>query len=388
MNGMIRFGLILTLAACGGARQTQLPPVTATPSRPIAAPERPVPYPVVPPPSFRGAVDRGTRTTTGVPGESYWQQWADYEIDVRIDPAAHTISGTETVIYRNNSTDRLPQIFVHLYQNLHAPGAIRNESQEITGGIELLRVNADGHNSNYVVNGTHMAITLPAPLESGDTTTLQFTWRFQIPQSGAGRMGWNGDNLLYVGYWYPQVAVYDDVAGWHIDPYLGNAEFHNAFANYEYTVHAPDGWLVMGTGELTNAADALAPAVLERVRLAEISDDVVHVVTEADFGAVTAHSANGWVSWSFAADSVRDVAFSVTRASNWDAMRTPVGDVDGDGTADHARVDAIWRNSAPRWAQQVEYSRHSITFLSRYTGIPYPWPHMTAVEGGGIIGGG
>ena len=68
--------------------------------------------------------------------------------------------------------------------------------------------------------------------------------------------------------------------------------------------------------------------------------------------------------------------------------RTPVGDRNGDGAVDYARIGSIWRDSAPRWAQQARYAQHSIAFLSEFTGIPYPWPHMTSVEGGGIIGGG
>jgi aminopeptidase N len=127
-----------------------------------------------------------------------------------------------------------------------------------------------------------------------------------------------------------------------------------------------------------------------RLRAAEASDTVVHVVTAADFGPgrATQRAAAGYLRWHFTADSVRDVAYSVTRASLWDAARTPVGDRDGDGRPDYARADAIYRENAPRWTMAWRYVQHSIDFLSRWTGYPYPWPHMTAVEGEGIIGGG
>jgi aminopeptidase N len=85
---------------------------------------------------------------------------------------------------------------------------------------------------------------------------------------------------------------------------------------------------------------------------------------------------------------VRDIAVSLTRESRWDAARTPVGDRDGDGDPDHARIDALWRASAMRWQRAADFGAHAIEFLSRWTAVPYPWPHMTLVEGGGIIGGG
>jgi aminopeptidase N len=117
---------------------------------------------------------------------------------------------------------------------------------------------------------------------------------------------------------------------------------------------------------------------------------VVHVVTADDLaaGRATTPGTDGRLRWRFVADTARDVAFSATRASLWDAVRTPVGDRDGDGRADYARVDVLWRASAARWQHAWRYGRHAIDFLSRWTGLPYPWPHMTIVEGGGIIGGG
>jgi len=145
----------------------------------------------------------------------------------------------------------------------------------------------------------------------------------------------------------------------------------------------------MGTGRLTNADETLAPAVAQRLRQAEQSDAIVHVITQQEFGAAaTRPGTNGRLQWHFVADSVRDVAFSATRASLWDAARTAVGDRDGDGKVDYTRVDAIYRSAAQRWRQSARYSQHAIRFLSSYLGIPYPWPHMTAVEAANIISGG
>lgn len=361
------------------------------------AAQRPVPYPVTPSPEFARALERGTRTVTGEPGPGYWQQWADYTLTARIDPATKRLDGTARILYRNRAPDPLPVVFLHLRQNIHAEGAVRNEPQEVTGGVEVRRVAVGGQSllegplargPAWAVQGTIMAVRPPVPVAPGGTLTLEIEWGFTIPQSGAGRMGWSEDNLLFIAYWYPQMAVYDDVVGWHVDPYLGGAEFYAGFGSYDITVEAPAGWLVMGTGHLANPGEVLPDDIGERLARAEQSDDVVHILTADDIAAGRMTRDGGPLRWRFVADTVRDAAFSLTRASLWDAARTPVGDRDGDGQTDYARVDAIWRSSAPRWAQTWRYAQHSIDFLSRWTGLSYPWPHMSAVEGGGIIGGG
>src|SRR5690606_10260600 len=142
------------------------------------------------------------------------------------------------------------------------------------------------------------------------------------------------------------------------------------------------------TGELQNPEEVLAPDVLERLRAAHQSDEPMRVVGPDQFGAATLSSDDGMLRWSFTADHVRDFAFTLTRESIWDAARTPAGDRDGDGQTDYVQINTFYRETAPRWANVTAYQQHVIRFLSQHTGYPYPWPHMTAVEGGGIIGGG
>ena len=107
-----------------------------------------------------------------------------------------------------------------------------------------------------------MRITLPVPLLPGATTELRFAWAFEVPPDGAPRSGSTGD-VFMIAYWYPQVAVYDDVNGWHTDPYMGNAEFYMGYADYDVALSVPAGWLVGATGELVNAEQVLAPYGVE-----------------------------------------------------------------------------------------------------------------------------
>jgi aminopeptidase N len=246
----------------------------------------------------------------------------------------------------------------------------------------------EGMGARFGVFGTRLVILPPQPIAPGQSVTIGIDWSFEVPQAGAGeRMGY-GDDLFFIAYWYPQMVVYDDVIGWHPDPFVGTTEFYHGFASYDLTVDAPAGWVVMGTGRLTNPQQTLSPRVLERWQRAQQSDSVTAVLRQADFDNATQAGTGGRVRWNFVSDSVRDVAFSMTRRSNWDALRTPVGDRTADGTTDYATINAFWRDSAPRWSAGARYTAHSIAFLSEFLELPYPWPHMTSVEGGEIIGGG
>ena len=365
-----------------------------------SAPQRPIPYPVEMSRGFERAIERGSRSESGAPGPSYWQQWSDYTIRARLDAEAKRIDGTVRIVYHNRSPRPLPLVSLQLVQNVHSEGAVRNRPAEVTGGYDIKAIRVDGepvgqaergNPRGYRVFGTSMMLRLPRALQSGQSVTLEVDFGFAIPQRGAGsRMGWNEDNFFYLAYWYPQMAVFDDIVGWHNDDFLGTAEFYMGYGSYDVTLEVPHGWTVSGTGQLTNANAVMPDAILERLRRAERSDTVVHVLTAADFGvgSATRRSDTGYLGWQFVADTVRDVAYAVTRESLWDAARTPVGDRDGDGVTDYALANAIYRAAASRWANDWRYVQHSIDFLSRWTGYPYPWPHMTAVEGAGVMGGG
>lgn len=397
--------LPLVIAACARAAEPAPAPAPTTDESPAArdwSEARPLPMRVEYPAGFARAIAAGTRTEDGRPGASYWQQWADYDVAVTVDPASKRLEGTTRIVYRNRSPRPLPQLWLELTQNIHAPGSPRLEEAEITQGLELHRIavggaeirpiddlHADEPQTGYFVNGTRLLIQLAQPLAAGASVTLDFAFGFTIPRAGAGgRMGHDSENLIYLAYFHPRMHVFDDVTGWMVDPFLGPGEFYHGFGNYTYTVDAPAGWVVVGTGELMNPTETLSDDVLQRLRRAEQSDEVVHVIGAGEASRATRPGRNGRLVWRFDADSVRDIAVSLTRESRWDAARTPVGDRDGDGDVDYARADAIWRAAAPRWQRAAQYTQHAIDFLSRFMATPYPWSHMTSVEAGGIIGGG
>ncbi len=380
----------------------------ATSPRAVPAPEkvavaalrsdvaRPIPHPAVEHPLFANAVERGTRTRTGAPGAAYWQQYAAYELHAELDPMAARLRGRGTIRYENRSPYPLPDIALHLYQNLHAPGAARNRAVPVTGGVSLERVAVAGESlpmvtepsesASYRVDGTIAWVRLPQPLAPGQQAELDVHWAFTVPPVSAPRMGQDGE-VFFLAYWYPQVAVFDDIGGWHVDQYLGTAEFHMGFADYDVRITLPAGWLVAATGELLNREDVLAPTALERLAEARRSGDVIAVVGADDRGAGRATTAgfDGWLTWQYRARHVRDFAFGASEHYLWDAARALVGDTLTEQREDTVMIHSLYRPGARTWSESARYGRHAVEFLSGYL-WPYPYSHMTSVEG--IITGG
>ena len=381
-------GLVLVLGGCATLPfvSKPAPPAPAAPRN-----DRTLPYPVFGSAGFARAVANGTRTRTGEPGPKYWQQFARYRIDAELVPATNQVNGRETVRYFNRSPDTLRVPRFYLNQNLFKPGAARNVETPVTGGMEILRVAASGQTLSkadtgvgYWVDGTVMGVHLPRPLAPRDSVDIDVAWAFQVPPDGAPREGTTGD-VFMVAYWYPQLAVYDDVAGWNTDPYLGTAEFYMGYADYDVNISLPQGWLVAATGELTNANEVLSKQT--RDRLAEARrGGVVHVVRDQDRGVGPTRATNtgfdGVLTWKFRARNVRDFDWGASSKYLWDATIALVGDRDGDHRADTTMINTFYRPEARKWAwdRSAAYERSSVEFLSGYL-WPYPWPQMTALEG-------
>ena len=370
---------------------------------PAALAQRVMPYPVMPTPQFERAVANGTRTLDGTPGPTYWQQRADYDLTARLDETTRTLEGTGLITYTNHSPDALEYLVVKLKQNVHAPGVVRNRPVAVTGGMTLSSLSVDGSPladasspimpgrytstvtpGTYAVDGTILTIGLATPLQPGASTALNLAWSYVVPPvTGTYRQGTDGE-VYYLGYWYPQMAVYDDVIGWHTDPYMGNGEHYLGYGNYTVAFDVPSGWLAWGTGTLENPEEVLTDETRRRLDLARTADGIVNIVTEEERGDATVASSNGRTVWRFRAENVRDVALSTSGSYVWDATHANV-DQDGDGTDDSVLINAFYRPGTASWERSAEFARFTIEHMSEMI-LPYPYPHMTAVEG--IIGGG
>ncbi len=385
------FSALLALLSSGLAvGQPAAPPDTAV--------QRPVPNPISPGPGFQRAVEEGTRTRSGRPGPAYWTNTAAYRLDATVVPDSNLLRGSGTIRYHNNSPDTLRQVVLHLRQNIHTKGAMRNRQAEVTGGMTLDSLRVRGHEKlrriasrrqlqqlgqGYQVRDTRLVIALPTPLPPDDSTTLSVGWHFQVPGADNFRMGQDGE-VYYLGYWYPQIAVYDDVHGWRAQPYLGDGEFYMGYADYDVSITVPDGWLVGATGALQNPATVLTDSTLARLQRARAPgpDTIISVVdsTEQGVGSATAAAPTGdsTLTWRFRAERVRDFAFGTSDDFVWDATAAQTG-------TDTTMIHALYRPEARLWSRSAEFARFSIEHLSDML-VPYPYPHMTTVEG--PIGGG
>ena len=60
------------------------------------------------------------RTASGAPGNKYWQQRCDYNIRCELDEKNQKLTGSETLIYYNNSPDILKYLWLQLDENEHS----------------------------------------------------------------------------------------------------------------------------------------------------------------------------------------------------------------------------------------------------------------------------
>ncbi|HEV2149996.1 MAG TPA: M1 family metallopeptidase [Longimicrobiaceae bacterium] len=390
--------LALLAGACAGSGGPAAGPTPSdTATRHLL---RPVPVPA----AFRAAIERGTRTTTGAPGPRYWQQEVSYRIEAELDPATALLRGREWIVYRNRSPHPIRSVVLNLYQNIYSEGVPRNRFAPVTGGVQLERVAAQGEAlrllgaaelqevrdeppagapAGYAVRGTLARIVLPRPIAPGDSAVLEADWRHTVPPAPSFRTayaeGRRGRGFL-VAQWYPQVAVFDDVAGWDATPYLGDGEFYLEYGDFDVALTLPAGWVAGATGVLLNPGEVLAPGARRRLDAAARSDTVVRVITEADLdaGRATLSPPGGKLTWRFRGEDVRDFAFAASNRYRWDVLPAPVAG--GGGEAGSVLVHALYRAGTPAWDEGARFGRHAVEFFSR-TLAPYPYPQVTVAEG-------
>jgi hypothetical protein len=375
--------LVLLAAGCAPAVQPAAPAVE--PSDTVAAAEplrqRHAVRPVRESRAFARAVERGTRTRDGRPGPAYWQQRAEYRIEAELNPETGRLQAEQVTIYRNNSPDTLHALLVHLYQNAFSAGEPRVRRVPVTGGITLRHVAVNNvpvrSDAGYRIDGTLMWIDLARPLLPGAALELEVGWSFTVPPRGTPRTGHDDREAYVVAQWYPQIAVYDDLRGWHDVPYWTNGEFYSGYGDFEVQLTVPEGWIVAATGELDNADEVLPPEIRTRLGSARHQDAVVRVVTAEDIEQrrATNLEPGGQLTWRFRARDVRDFAFATSNRYLWDATR-----VAWPGAERATLVSALYRPESRRWREATEYIRHATMFHAARWG-PYIYPHITAAEG-------
>lgn len=343
------------------------------------------------------------RTASGAPGPAYYQQQADYKIDVELDDKNTKLYGTETITYTNNSPDVLEYLWVQLDQNQHAadspsklvdsqkmneaysPAGFSREylQQQFDGGFKLDYVkDAAGKPMKYTINQTMMRIDLPAPLKHGEKVAFSIKWWYNINnyQVIGGRSGYehfdkDGNNLYVIAQFYPRMAVYNDVEGWQNMQFWGAGEFTLPFGNFEVNITTPADHILDGTGELQNRAEVLTAAQAKRWDLAtKTFDNPVVVVTQDEATASEKGFSTKKKTWKFKATNVRDFAFSSSRKFIYDAMAVQLG-----GKTVMA-ISLYPKEANPLWGDKsTRIVAHTLKTYSKYT-FDYPYPKAISVS--------
>lgn len=347
--------------------------------------------------------DKGNeyRNASGAPGPKYWQNSADYKINVTLDTTFHRVSGTTLITYTNNSPDALGFLWLQLDQNIYKENSRGNEtvvmgssgrftSTVFTNGDEIKDVyiikNGKTEKADYIVSDTRMQIRLNDSLRAGGSKIqLKIDYAFTIPENGSDRMGrvHTKQGWIYqVGQWYPRMEVYDDVTGWNVIPYMGGAEFYLDYGNFDFTVTAPASLVVVGSGELMNPSEVLTPTQIKRLAEAKNSDKTVFIKDSADVMNGKAYPVNkAELTWHFFCKSTRDVAWAASKAFVWDAARInlPEGK-----KALAESVYPIETIASQGWSRSTEFTKGCIEL---YSNKWYPYTYPVAISVAGKVSG-
>ena len=385
-------------------------PAASTPlraDRPAARPVRQPVQPALPPTNdaLFAPLDLPTpnvyRAADGRPGPEYWQNEADYEIAVSLDAATHRVEGTVTLTYTNNSPFELPHVWMHLEQNLFAPGsrgALRTPADSRwrgsfeDGGYRLGTVTVDGQAVQPLVDDTRMRLDLPVPLAArGGRVEVTVPYSFVVPEYGADRMGrleTERGTVYELAQWFPRAAVYDDVHGWNTMPYLGQGEFYLDYGDYDFELTVPSTMTVVATGTLQNEGEVYTRAQRDRLAQARRSESRVYVVEPDEVGTPAARpSQSGTTTWRYRAENVRDVAWAASEAFVLDAANAAVEM--GDGSTNDVLIlsayphEGIGTPDDPGWEEATRFGRASILNNSRW----YPYPYPVAISVASVVGG-
>ncbi len=341
------------------------------------------------------------RTASGAPGHAYYQQQADYKIDLELDDANQKIYGQETITYTNNSPDDLEYLWLQLDQNIRAkdaqahhkngqgvpaadqPGTFigKHFGTRFDGGFNIEYVkDANGKALKYVVNETMMRVDIAQPLKAGEKISFSVKWWYNINDhvNGRGRSGYEyfkkDDNYAYViAQFFPRMCVYNDVEGWQNYQFWGNGEFALPFGNYDVNITVPSDHIVDATGELQNRKEVFSKTMMQRYNQARKSfDKPVMIVTQAEAEANEKSRSTKKKTWKFSAKNVRDFGFTSSRKYIWDMQAVKLG-----GRTVMA-VSLYPKEGNPLWE---EYSTKAVvSTLKSYSDKTFNYPYPKAIS--------
>ena len=333
------------------------------------------------PRNFQDLYDGPTRSYTGAPGDEYWQNHASYIIQVNLDPDGGTVDGTAKITYTNESPDTLKYLVLKLLPDVYKKGSQRDQAinpADIHGGVNISQLEVSLSMKDSIRQGTNLITTLNQPLNPGEDVSIDISWDFPLPDYSTIRHGIYESDEIYVAYWYPQVAVYDDLSGWDLWSYTGMVETYNDFSDYEVSVTVPQGYVVWGTGQLQNPGEVLHKSILKKYEQALESSEIIHVISAEDLEKGNLTAKKETLTYRYTAQNVMDFAFATSNRYLWDASTLELTD------GRRVLVAAAFDSASIDFYEVADIARKSIQYFSEeMPGVLYPYPEMTVFNGGG-----
>ena len=334
------------------------------------------------------AYSKKTRSLDGKPGANYWQNKSDYFIKVKVEPTSRKISGYEKIIYYNNSPNSLTEILIRLYPNITKPTAMRDFSisaKGITDGVELKSVKFNSSQLDIKdekvlrYTSTNVRLFLPEEFLPNSSIELEIEWSFQLSPTNFARMGTYDSTSFFVAYWYPQIAVYDDIDGWDTQEYTGYTEMYNDFNNFEVEITVPRDFHIWATGVWQNPEQILSDEYLKLYQKARISDEIIRIFKANDILNQNKYKTKEPThTFIFKAEDVPDFAFGMSNHYLWDATSYLAPD------GKRVYICAAYRESSKDFPDVTYYAKESIKYFSEeMPGFPYPYPSCTVWNGSG-----
>ncbi len=314
---------------------------------------------------------------------SYWQQHVDYTMEVDMNVENFKYSGTQELVYTNNSPDTLNRVFYHLFFNAFQPDSEMNarlesvpdpdsrmtvnkgtkENPQIVSRISgltedqigYLRVNSltqNGKELQYEEVGTVLEVELAQPILPGEKTTFNMTFEGQVPEQirRSGRNNAEGV-ALSMSQWYPKLAEYD-FQGWHADSYIAR-EFHGVWGNFDVKLTIDKDYTVASTGYLQNPQEIGHGYQKEGTKVKTKGDKLT---------------------WHFVAPQVHDFTWAADPEYIHDKLIAEDGTVLHFFYKDNKEIKENWKNLQPKTAELL-------AFFNEHIG-PYPWDQYSVVQGG------
>jgi hypothetical protein len=343
------------------------------------------------------------RSASGAPGPDYYQQQADYKMEVTLDDKNAKIYGEETITYTNNSPDQLEFLWLQLDQNVRSKTSkspLRDDSgvplasptssfvssymtESFDGGFNIEYVkDTNGKALSYTINQTMMRVDLPTALAAKGQVSFSIKWWYNIPdhtidraRSGYEFFPKDGNRAYVIAQFFPRMAVYNDVEGWQNHQFWGNGEFALPFGNYEVSITVPSDHVLDGTGVLQNMKEVFSKDMIKRYNLAKKSYDApVVIVTQEEAEAAEKGFSNTTKTWKLKAENVRDFAFATSRKFIWDMQAVKFGD------RDVMAVSMYPKEGNPLWEEfSTKAVAHTLRSYSSHT-FDYPYPKAISVH--------